>query len=363
MRSARSIRSRQPARSAGAPISRVAPRRAGLLSLAALFAACAPAPAPARPAPGWRLGHPIIFMGACDASGAAGLGGGRIAVADDEDNRLRVYDLSTAGPPVEIVDTRTHLADERGKHPEMDLEAAATVGNRIYWIASHSRKKSGKRARSRLGLFATDLTRGESGVATLAVAGRPYERLLDDLLRAPALARFDLAAAAARPPNEPGGLNIEGLTDVPGTGHLLLAFRSPVPGGRALLVPIHNPAAMVERGEAAELGPPVELDLGGRGVRSLVSWGGAYWIVAGSPHGRAESRLYRWNGSGAPQWVSTVRFGELNPEALAEVADGTRTGLLVLSDDGERDMGGRACKHLDRDAAKQFRALWLEKEP
>ncbi len=120
-------------------------------------------------------------MGACDASGAASLGGGRIAVADDEDNRLRVYDLSTAGPPVEIVNTRPHLADARGKHPEMDLEAAATVGTRVYWIASHSRKKSGKRARSRLRLFATDLRRGESGAATLAVVGRPYELLLEDL--------------------------------------------------------------------------------------------------------------------------------------------------------------------------------------
>ena len=302
-------------------------------------------------------------MGACDASGAASLGGGRIAVADDEDNRLRVYDSSTAGPPVEIVDTRPHLADARGKHPEMDLEAAATVGTRVYWIASHSRKKSGKRARSRLRLFATDLRRGESGAATLAVVGRPYELLLEDLVTAPALARFDLAAAAARPPNQPGGLNIEGLTDIPGTGHLLLAFRSPVPGARAILVPILNPSGMVERGEAAELGRPVELDLSGRGVRSIVSWGGVYWIVAGSPHGRAESRLYRWNGSGAPQWISTVRFGELNPEALAEVSVGARTGLLVLSDDGERDMGDGPCKHVKMDAAKQFRGMWLEKGP
>jgi hypothetical protein len=344
-----------------------APRRAGpipglLVALAA--AACTTAAAPDDPpSPGWRLGHPFVFIGACDASGAAGLGGGRIAVADDEDNHLRVYDLSTAGPPVEVVDTRAQLANERGKHPEMDLEAAATVGDRVYWIASHSRKKSGKRAQSRLRLFATDLVRGESGAATLAVAGRPYEQLLDDLLRAPALARFDLAAAAARPPVEPGGLNIEGLTDIPGTGHLLLAFRSPVPGGRALLVPIHNPAAMVERGEPARLGRPIELDVGGRGVRSVVSWGGAYWVVAGSPHGRAESRLYRWDGSGASEWISTVRFGELNPEALAEVSIGARTGLLVLSDDGERDMGAGPCKHLEDDAAKQFRGMWLEKAP
>ncbi len=93
--------------------------------------------------PSWTLSQPIVFTGACDASGAAGLGAGRIAVADDEDNHLRVYDLAAGGPPIELIDTSAELADERGKHPEMDLEAAATIGTRVYWIGSHSRKKSG----------------------------------------------------------------------------------------------------------------------------------------------------------------------------------------------------------------------------
>jgi hypothetical protein len=353
MRSSPCTRSRRPARWA-----------AGRPSESALLLALTACGAPAGAGPGadgeWRLGRPIVFTGACDASGAADLGGGRIAVADDEDNNLRVYDLSAGGPPIEMIETSSRLADARGKHPEMDLEAAATVGSRIYWIASHSRKKSGKRAGSRLRLFATDLEQ-QGGRATLVIAGRPYEALLRDLLGAPALARYDLAGAAARAPSWPGGLNIEGLTDLPATGHLLLGFRSPAPRGRTLVVPIRNPAAMVERGEPADLGPATELDLGGRGVRSLVSWRGAIWIVAGSPSGRAESRLYRWAGPGAPVWVESVRFGALNPEALAEVTVGGRNGLLVLSDDGERLMGGRPCKHLDRDADKQFRGLWLEK--
>jgi Protein of unknown function (DUF3616) len=283
-------------------------------------------------------------------------------VADDEDNRLRVYDLSAGGPPVEIIETRSHLADERGKHPEMDLEAAATTGGRVYWTASHSRKKSGKRAPARLRQFACDVVRASGGADTLALAGRSHDTLLEDLLRSPVLAGYDLAGAAARSPIEPGGLNIEGLTDTP-SGHLLVGFRSPVPGGRALLVPLRNPAAMIERGQPADVGRPIDLDLGGRGIRSIASWRGEYWIVAGSPLGRAESRLYRWDGSGAPVWVESVRFGDLNPEALAEVSVGGRNGLLVLSDDGERDAGGRPCKKLKDDTKKQFRAAWLEKVP
>ena len=364
MRSSRSTRSRPRARSAAAPSSQEA--AAGLAAAAALvLIACGPADArPSAPTTGWKLGRTIDFTGACDASGAAGLGDGRIIVADDEDNRLRVYELSAGGAPLETIETTSRLAGARGGSPEMDLEAAATVGTRIFWVASHSLRKSGRRDASRLRLLATDLVRqGDATSDTLVIAGRPYERLLSDLLRAPALARFDLAGAARRPPHSPGALNIEGLTHVPGTGHLLLGLRSPVPGGRALLIPIRNPDDMVERGEPADLGPPIELDLGGRGVRSLVTWRGEYWIVAGSPHARAESRLYRWDGAGQPSWVRSVRFGELNPEAMAEVTAGGESGLLVLSDDGERAMGAGMCKDLEVESEKQFRGTWLDKVP
>ncbi|HTE55113.1 MAG TPA: hypothetical protein VK698_29880, partial [Kofleriaceae bacterium] len=79
----------------------------------------------------WSLSQPIVFTGACDASGAAGLSGGRIAVADDEDNHLRVYDLDAGGAPLELLDVSADLVDPGGKHPELDLEASATVGSRI----------------------------------------------------------------------------------------------------------------------------------------------------------------------------------------------------------------------------------------
>jgi hypothetical protein len=293
--------------------------------------ACGPADARPTTITGWTLGRTIDFTGACDASGAAGLGDGRLVVADDEDNRLRVYDLSAGGAPLETIETTSRLAGGRGGSPEMDLEAAATVGKRIFWVASHSLRKSGQRDASRLRLLATDLVRqGEATSDTLVVAGRPYERLLSDLLRATALARFDLADAARRPPHSPGALNIEGLTDMPGSGHLLVGLRSPVPGGRALLIPIRNPDAMVERGEPADLGPPIQLDLG---------------------------------GTGQPSWVQSVRFGQLNPEAMAEVTARGRSGLLILSDDGERAMGASMCKHLEVESKKQFRGTWLDKVP
>jgi hypothetical protein len=290
----------------------------------------------------------VVFTGACDASGAVWLRGSLVAVADDEDNALRIYDTAAPGPPIEVVETRAPLAAEGGKHPEMDLEAAARIGDRVYWLASHGRKKSGKPAPSRLRLFATDIARRE-----LVFVGTVYTQLIDDLV---AVAGLELGAAAARSPSDEGGLNIEGL-DATESGQLLLGFRSPLRGGRALVVPIANPAAVVERGERAALGAPTMLDLGGRGVRAMEWDGRRHWIVAGGTGAPiVEARLYSWDGRGEARLIRGARFPRLNPEALARV--GGR--MLVLSDDGERRMGGSACKKLKDSRARRFRATWLD---
>ncbi len=312
-------------------------------------------PATARPRPfaGPRSGltGEMVFTGACDASGAVRVSGSLVAVADDEDNLLRVYDTAAPGKATAVVDTGSVMPDERRKPPEMDLEAAARIGDRIYWLASHGRKKSGKRAPSRLRIFATDVVAGEN----LAFVGTPYSHLVDDLAAVPGL---DLGEAAAMSPRDEGGLNIEGLGET-ATGQLLLGFRSPVPEGRALILPIENPAAMIERGERAVFGAPIRLDLGGRGVRAMERDGARQYIVGGGTGARMlAAELYVWDGGGAARPMAGVRFGDLNPEALALI--GRR--LLVVSDDGERPMGRRVCKKLKDRAARQFRAAWLSEK-
>ena len=311
---------------------------------------------PARPP--YQLSDLIFFRGACDASGAAGLPSGRVVVADDEDNRLRVYHAARGGDPVTLVNGVGDSSGAPAILDEMDLEGSATIGSRVYWIASHARKKSGKPAPSRLILFATDV-HGEPATA-LAPAGRPYAQLVRELVRAPSLARYDLAAAAARSPISPGGLNIEGLTNTP-EGHLLIGFRNPVPGGRALLVRISNPSDVIDRGAPPRFGAGIELDLEGRGIRTIASWQGAYWIVAGDIADPIQpSRLYRWDGRSAPVWIDTADLRDLNIEAIAEVPTDTGPRLLLLSDDGSRRIGGRKCKKLRDDRAKRFRGAWLE---
>lgn len=324
----------------------------GFLCLA-LLPACAHTATPEEHA----LPSVVVFEGMCDASGAIALSDRLIVVADDEDNVLRTYDVERGGPPITSTDISSALGlPLRGKKrpaaPEVDLEAGTRIGERAYWLTSHGRNASGKLRPERLRFFAT--TASPEGVS---LVGSAYERLLGDLLAAPELEDFALGQAATLPPKEEGGLNIEGLTATP-NGELLMAFRNPVPGGRALVVPIRNPAALVEGGDAvaAELGAPMLLDLGGYGVRSLSWWRGRYLIMAGHYTSGQTSRLYEWSGDGQPQQLR-VDLAGFNPEGFFTPDE--RDEILLLSDDGEQEIDGVACKRLRDPAKKRFRGLWV----
>lgn len=309
----------------------------------------------ARPA----AGPATEYFGTCSASAGVFLDAEHFVMASDEDAVLRVYRLN-APQPVATLDVSGFLELDR-KRPEVDLEGAARAGDRIWWIGSHSRTAEGKRAPNRQRLFATRFVpAAANGAPALEPVGRPYSRLLDDLLAGPTLRDVPLDEASARAPEE-GGLNIEGLAAAP-DGTFWVGFRSPVPAGRALLVPILNPEAVL-LGERAQLGAPGQLDLGGLGVRDLLWAGGRCWILAGPADGGGNFRLYAWEGLGgtarAVPWGTSLprRF---RPEALL-TPDLEKPGrLLVLSDDGGRRIGDCDCQELPDPAQRRFRALWLQ---
>jgi len=299
---------------------------------------------------------PIVFEGGCDASGAVALGGGLFVVGDDEDNVLRIYDGRRGGPPLSSMDLSPALELPLKKRPpETDIEAATGLGSLAFWLSSHGRTSSGKVAPSRFRFFAT--TTPVEG-AQLQLVGRPYTRLLDDLLAAPKLASFGLAEAATRAPKASGGLNIEGMTAMPDGKSLLIGFRSPRPEGKALAVPILNPKELVEQGSAASLGAPVLLDLRGLGIRSLSWWRGQYLLVGGAVASEEPSRLFTWRGGDdTPVEVDKIDLSAFNPEAF--VSPEEEAEILVLSDDGSVPIDGVECKRLKDPARKRFRGVWL----
>ncbi len=274
-----------------------------------------------------------VYRGMCDASAAAALGPECFVVANDERNQLKVYRRGMADA-VEVIDLSGFLGTK--VHKESDLEGAATVGRRIYWISSHGRNSKGEVQQRRYRFFATEP--GQDGAA-LAPVGQPYGSMLDELARAPQLRPYGIAEAASRMPEADGAFNIEGLAATP-WGNLLIGMRNPAPRGKALLVELVNPARVIA-GEAVQFGAVIELDLDGRAIRSIELVGLAYMIIAGPAGEAGDFALYRWSGQAheAPVELSHVKFDGQRPEALFAIP-GTRA-VQILSDDG-----GQHCKEL-----------------
>lgn len=291
------------------------------------------------------------YRGSCDASAAVALDAQHFVMGNDENDVLATY---RRGEPASVgrLDLVRYLGTRARE--ESDIEAAAAIGSRIYWITSHGRNSRAQPQPSRHRLFATDIVAGTP--PQLAPAGTPYRDLLRDLVEASGLAAWNLGTAATRAAEADGGLNIEGLAATP-DGRLLVGFRNPLREGRALVVPIDNPADVVA-GQRARLGAPIELDLGNRGIRSLELVGSGYDIVAGPIADTGTFALYRWSGRAGDAPVAIdVELGTLRPEALFAVP-GTAS-ITLLSDDGGVVVDRRECKRVAR-SKQAFRSLTIE---
>lgn len=303
-------------------------------------------------AAGGKLGEPVVFTGTCDASAALGLSRDLFVVANDEDNVLRFYRFSQPGPPVQSFDLKPLLTTKR-KAPETDLEGAARLGEKVFFISSHGRNSTGKPAPARHRFFALSLTE-TNGVTTVRAAGQAYTNLVADLARDEKYRAFELADAAGLAPKAPGGFNIEALAATP-EGTLLIGFRSPIPRSRALIATLRNPNAVIS-GQPAEFGDPILLNLGGLGLRDICTTTNGYYLLAGPADGDVESQLYFWNGgSAAPRLIPEIRFGKSNPEGICYLDFGNGSDYLILSDDGARKINGKECKTLP-EAQREFRA-------
>ena len=290
----------------------------------------------------------IIYSGPCDASAAVATSPNAFVVANDESNVLVTYRF---GEPKAMRSFDVSRFLGVGKR-EADIEGAAAIGERIYWISSHGRDSKGLARPNRDRLFAAVLTNDPDN--PLITVGKPYKRLLKDLTESPALAHYHLGAASKLAAEADGGLNIEGLAATP-DGRLLIGFRNPLPDERALVVPLENPAEVVD-GKRAKLGTAFELNLGRRGIRSIELIDGEYLIVAGPTTDEGSFALYRWSGKRDDPAVPlpSVDLGTLRPEALFAIPGTAKVQLL--SDDGGVTNSGVECKKLPA-AQQTFRSL------
>jgi len=296
--------------------------------------------------------------GSSDASTAFALPGNFMIVADDEANVLRVYPRAGGA----AVKEWSYELEGPKLTKELDLEAGVRIGDTLYLTGSNSNKKDGGDAPDRSHLFAVKVT--GTGAATAFNYVGQFSSLETQLVAWDATNGhglgakhfgFAVSAGAGIVPERVDGFSIEGMTSAPGDSALWLGFRAPQTGAstraKALIVPVQNYAALVGgTATQAAFGTPIELELGGRGIRSIdKGTDGNYLVVAGpagaaSPDVDRNFALFSWNGNPgtAPVELSNdldiLRLGtggsfESTVEVPGPVTAGTQVQLLLDNGD------------------------------
>lgn len=303
----------------------------------------------------------LEYLGMCEVSAAVAAGPDHFFAAEDENSTVRLYARDDP-KPLWSEDFSKQLEPDVKPKTKTDIEGAAAIGNRVYWITSHGRHKDGEERPQRQRFFATDIV-GQGAQARLVFAGKRYTGLRDDLLGEKALDIYGLKAAAALPPEAAGGFNIEGLAATP-EGKLLIGFRNPIRNGGALVVQLENPDEVVMQGVKARFGkaiPPLDLD--GFGIRSIERVGNRYLILAGGfDDNSPEFSLRAWSGADneKPQILPQPALADakppLVPEALFAIPGSNR--VQILSDDGSliKSVWNKECEDIAPEHRK-FRSV------
>jgi hypothetical protein len=279
---------------------------------------------------------------------------------NDEQQGMRLYARGATGTPLATIDVSGGIGLTTGD--EADFEDAARIGDRIYVIGSHARNKNGKLERARYRFFAMDLS-GTSPAIGLSVPGYTGA-LLDQMVLAENWTTPDAAVIATLttssnltratdPTLAPlaGGANIEGLAWLPTTSRpnqLMIGFRTPLQGGKAIVVSLLNADAVIA-GVAAQFGEATLLDLGGLSVRGM-TWSpvhDAILVIAGPQTDAAGPfRLFKWSGDAAD---APIAVGDVTgvpagsaPESI--VAYPNTRDVQVVFDEGDRTIGTGICK-------------------
>ncbi|MET0231407.1 MAG: DUF3616 domain-containing protein [Rhodanobacteraceae bacterium] len=308
-----------------------------------------------------------FHTGASDASATIAVNDTWMIVADDETNVLRLYDRNHSGLPVNGFDFSADLALTDPDNPELDLEASTEIDSRVFWTTSFSNSKNFHVRPNRHRVFATDLTRDAEN-STLAYVGR-YDFLLEDMVAwddadghglGAGYLGFAASSAEGVDSKTPEGFNIEGLAMAPDDATAYFAFRAPLlptnDRHQAVIVPVEHFADLVTGAApdslpqgSATFGPPIFLDLGGRGIRSLDRNAAGQYLITAGPTGDAtgispsDFRLYAWTGQpgdapfdvGLDMTALDVNDGSL--ESIAGLPDvlGPATSLQFLFDNGD----------------------------
>lgn len=143
---------------------------------------------------------------------------------------------------------------------------------------------------------------------------------------------------------EDGGVNVEGIAYDPTSDRLMLGLRSPVVGGKALIVPLklRDPRGQFSTANLLPPGSAIQLPLGGLGIRDIEFdlRSSAYYIIAGAAaHGESPSfSLWEWNGGtdmanpeSTPREITKLD-GKMKPEGITHIKIGGKDFIFIVGD-------------------------------
>lgn len=285
---------------------------------------------------------PLAFQpltGLYEPSAIQQLPDGRFLVVEDEKNHS--FSLVNVSANGDVTSQSLGPAWFHGGEPIWkldDLEGLALDGSGyLYVITSHSRDDDGdeQKGREKLARFRIE---NDKVVEPVVVSG---------LKRALTAAHPLLAAAAVvREAKSGAGLNIEALEITPDGQRLLIGFRSPLQGNRAIIASVENAAAVFDAGAAPQVSGSLQtLDLGGQGIRGMAYAAAldGYLVISG-PASRADAAFGLWFWSGkasAPACRVTVAAlpGFEHAEGVCSAVIGGVPKIVIVSDDGNRKQG------------------------
>jgi pSer/pThr/pTyr-binding forkhead associated (FHA) protein len=282
----------------------------------------------AAPGPGtvFNAGEGIVI----EASGVIQMPNtdGALLVDDSRPNEVLWMQLDQAGQQVgqmKMINFGADIADPEG---------IAFDGSFFYIVGSQSHAEVGPR--NALARFAFD-----PASQTLQGQAEVMNNLRDFLLQ-----NVPELKEVSEKPGNAGGLNVEGVAWDLAKGRLLLGLRSPVLNGKALIVPIklRDPRGPFTTENLIPPGPPIQLSLGGLGIRDIQydKRANSFLIVAGAPTsgGTTDSALWEWNGdenqtdpASVPQLLVQLD-PVMKPEGATNMKIGGRDYILVVGDGG-----------------------------
>lgn len=318
-------------------------------------------------------------VGSSDASAALALDANWMVVGDDEASVLRVYDRA-GGPAVKEWNYGTAL----GNGGELDLEAGTRIGDTLYFTGSHSNNKSGAEQNNREYILAVKIegTGADTQFTYLGKHGGLEDQLVawdQGNVHGKGANYFGFAASSAGViPENVNGFSIEGMTASQDGTKLLVAFRAPQTDAntrdKAVVLAL-DVAGLVDPsgGSAPNVSAVYELNLGGRGIRSMEKAAdGSYLILAG-PSGAASTevtndfRLFRWDGASSAPTELDANLDALRDgtggsfETIVDVQS-TAQGTLVqlLQDNGDSTWGGATASKDLPPAQQKFMGNWVQ---